>query len=119
MSTLAKFITVSTILQIAMVITGHYIPAVLNQSAVLGTSIPLVVGGWFGATGASSGKSALRGGFLIGVVGAVIGIVIAIVIGDAAPILLTFGPLSSGVTGLLGAVILHRIAGRTRAQSAA
>ena len=47
---MAKFVVISIVLQVAMVVTGHYVEAVINLSALLGMGIPLIVGGVFGAT---------------------------------------------------------------------
>ena len=111
---MAKFVVISIVLQVAMVVTGHYVEAVINLSALLGMGIPLIVGGVFGATRASDYRNALSAGFTIGISGSFVGILIAILMGDQGWILLTFGPISSAITGLIGAVALFLAVGRRR-----
>ena len=119
------WILVAALLQVAMVVAGHYNEFILlNLSAALGMGIPFVVAFLYGRTeglgksAAKSGtksstksstksatKSAAWGGAVIGFIGAVMGIGLAIVLGDQALTLLTFGPASSAVTGALGSTI--------------
>ena len=58
---------------------------------------------------------AAKGGFVIGLVGAVLGVLLAILMGDQTWVLMTFAPLSSAVTGLLGAAIGVAAGGRRAA----
>lgn len=102
---MGKYVTIALVLQVLMVLAGHYNDTVLQLSGPLGVGIPLAIGAWFGATAAPDYKGAAGGGFVIGLVGAVVGILIAIMLGDAEWILLAFGPLSSAVTGVLGALV--------------
>ncbi len=111
---MAKFVVISIVLQVAMVVTGHYVEAVINLSALLGVGIPLIVGGVFGATSASDYRNALSAGFTIGISGAFVGILLAVLMGDQEWLLLTFGPISSAITGLIGAVALFFAVGRRR-----
>ncbi len=96
------YLALNTVLQTVMVVTGHYYSAVYDLSAVLGVGIPFVVAIGYGALGSRSYKEAAKGAFVFSFVGAVIGVVVAILLGDQTLILLTFAPLSSGVTGVLG-----------------
>lgn len=105
-------IVLGIVLQVAMVLAGHWNATVLGLSAVLGVGIPLVLGAVYGASGPTSAKDAMAGGFLIGLVGAVLGVLLAILLGDALWSLLTFAPLSSAVAGLLGAIALYAIMGK-------
>jgi hypothetical protein len=102
---MAKFVWMGIALQLAMVTGGHFSTAVLNLSGILGTAIPFVLGIWYGATVPKGYKESSWGGFVLGIVGAVIGVVAAILMGDQTWMLLTFAPLASGVTGILGAAI--------------
>jgi hypothetical protein len=111
---MATFVGISVVLQVAMVVTGHFVEAVINLSALLGMGIPLVVGGVFGASKASDYRNALSGGFTIGIAGAFVGILLAVLMGDQEWLLLTFGPISSAVTGLIGAVTVFFAMGRSR-----
>jgi hypothetical protein len=100
-----KFVIIAAVLQIAMVVTGHYNEFVLmNLSAVLGIGIPLVVAFFYGRD-AEGAKDGAIGGVVIGFVGAFLGIGLAIAMGDQMLMLLTFGPLSSAVTGAIGGAV--------------
>ena len=96
------YLALNTVLQTVMVVTGHYYSAVYDLSAVLGVGIPFVIAIGYGALGSRSYKEAAKGAFVFSFVGAAIGVVVAILMGDQGWILLTFAPLSSGVTGVLG-----------------
>lgn len=111
---MTRFVWMAVVLQLAMVLTGHFVESVRLLSGPLGTGIPFVLGLWYGAVEPTSVGEAAKGGFAIGIVGAVLGVLLAIVLGDQGWILLTFAPLSSGVTGLLGAIIGMVAAGRHR-----
>lgn len=118
MPRLTPFLVVSTVLQIVMVTAGHFSSAVLGLSGILGVGIPLLVGTAYGAKAAESFKSASAGGFVQGIVGAAIGILLAILLGDQTWMLLTFGPISSGITGLLGALATFAAVGRRQVREA-
>ena len=105
------FVLLGIVLQLAMVVAGHFVESVLMLSGILGTAIPFVLGLVYGARRPRSYKEASWGGFVIGVVGAFIGVVLAVVMKDQGWVLLTFAPLSSGVTGVLGAVIGRAVFG--------
>lgn len=108
---MVKYVWIGIGLQLAMVVVGHFSTAVLNLSGILGTGIPFVLGIAYGATVATGYGPSAKGGFIIGIVGAVIGVLAAILMGDQTWILLTFAPLSSGVTGTLGGLIGTAAAG--------
>ena len=111
---MTRFVWMGVALQLAMVLTGHWVESVRLLSGPLGTGIPFALGLWYGAVEPLSLGEAARGGFLIGLVGAVVGVLLAILLGDQGWILLTFAPLSSALTGLLGAIIGLVAAGRSR-----
>ena len=111
---MSKFVWMGVVLQLAMVTAGHFHEAVLNLSGPLGVGIPFVLGLWYGATVPRAYGEASKGGFIIGIVGAFIGVVVAILMGDAIWMLLTFAPLSSGITGLLGAAIGTAVGSRAK-----
>lgn len=100
-----KFVWMGIALQLAMVTAGHFSAAVLNLSGILGTAIPFVLGIGYGVSAATRYAVGAKGGFVIGIVGAFVGVVAAILMGDQTWILLTFAPLSSGVTGALGGAL--------------
>ena len=106
-----RFVVIALVLQVLMVIAGHYNTAVLNLSAILGVGIPFVIGLWYGLSEKPGSGGGAKGGFVIGILGAAVGVLIAILLGDATWTLMTFAPLSSGVTGSLGGVIGALVAG--------
>lgn len=105
------YVVAGVVLQVAMVVTGHFLEAVLMMSGILGVGIPFALGLAYGASRAPDAKEASRDGFLIGLVGAFVGVIVAILLGDQTWALLSFAPVSSGLTGLLGAVIGRLIPG--------
>lgn len=109
-----KFVWMGVALQLAMVTAGHFSTVVLNLSGVLGTVIPFLLGIGYGITVAKGYGAGAKGGFVIGIVGAFLGVVAAILMGDQTWILLTFAPLSSGVTGALGAALGVLAGGRRK-----
>lgn len=112
---MVRFVWMGIGLQLAMVTAGHFSSQVLGLSGILGTGIPFVLGIWYGTSVRQSYGAASKGGFVIGIVGAAIGVLAAILMGDQTWILMTFAPLSSGVTGVLGALIGTATAGRGKA----
>ncbi len=115
------YLVLNTVLQTVMVVSGHYSSAVFDLSAVLGVGIPFLIAIGWGARTARGGnrsyKDSAKGAFLFSFVGAAIGVVVAILLGDQPWILLTFAPLSSGVTGVLGGWIGVAAGGRTGGSS--
>jgi len=113
-----RFVWMGIVLQVVMVVCGHFSETVLNLSGVLGTAIPFVLGIWYGASVPRRFGESAGGGFVIGIVGAVVGVLVAILIGDQTWMLLTFAPLSSAITGLLGALIGTAVSGRAKTADA-
>ena len=103
--TLAKFAWMVVALQLAVVVAGHYLEAVINVSGVLGTVIPFVIAIAYGATASAGIGPALRGGLILGVVGALAGVAAAMALGDQTWVALTFAPLTAGLAGALGALV--------------
>jgi hypothetical protein len=99
---------IGTVLQLAMVLSGHSVPAIAKLFAVVGVAISLVAGVIYAksAGSASTGSHAL-GGFLSGGLCALLGILVSYVLGDVPAMILALGTLSSAVTGLLGGLIGH------------
>jgi len=94
---------IGTVLQVAMVISGHTNKTVAKLFAVGGMSLSLIAGLIYAvlATGATTG-SAAAGGVLAGGLCALIGIAISYVLKDVPASLLALGTLSSAVTGAVG-----------------
>jgi hypothetical protein len=99
---------IATIAQIAMVVTGHFVPAVAGLFAIGGMGISALAG-WFALKGqAASISAAAGGGALAGGIGAAIGIGVSVAMGDVPASLLVMGTGASTVTGLIGGLIGRR-----------
>lgn len=106
---------VGTVLQIGMVIAGHFNEFVKNNVfAAGGMFISLIIGAWFGAVAARSKAGAMAGGALAGGDCALIGIAVSVALKDTEPMILVFGTLGSAVAGLIGGIILYALAGSKR-----
>ncbi len=104
---------IGTVLQVAMVVSGHYATAIAELFAVLGMTISLIAGLLYAmkARGGAIGSAAL-GGMLAGGICALIGILISFGLGDVEAMIIAFGTVSSAVTGAIGGVIGRWVAGR-------
>ena len=115
-SALVNATIVGTVLQLAMVVSGHYVRGIANLFAVLGVTISLVAGLLFAlwARQPTLGGAAL-GGLLAGGLCALIGILVSYFFGDVTAAIILFGTLSSAVTGAIGGAIGYTIATRAMA----
>lgn len=105
-----KWIVVGTLLQLCMVLAGHWIAAVANLFGPLGVGISFLVGLlWARESGAESLGGAARGGAVVGGVCALIGIAVSFALGDVTAVILAFGTLSSALTGALGGLVGRRM----------
>lgn len=103
---------VGTMLQLAMVVTGHDNPTIKGLFAVGGMGFSLVAGvlyAWL-ARGAAPIDAAI-GGAIAGALCAFLGIFVSYLYGDVPATLLALGTVSSAVTGALGGWLLRLIAG--------
>lgn len=101
-----------TFAQLAMVIAGHFVPAISQAFAAGGVGISLVFGAMYGWRGCASRGKAAVGGLVVGGVCALIGIAVSCALGDVEPIVLTFGTASSAVAGAIGGAIAHAVHGK-------
>jgi hypothetical protein len=109
---------VGTLLQLAMVVTGHFVPAIAQLFGPLGMGISLVAG-WLYVRLAGSqprGKAVWRA-MLVGGICAFLGIVVSFLLGDVTAVILAFGTLSSAVTGALGGFLGHLLRSRRAVQA--
>lgn len=109
-----KWIMIGTVLQVAMVITGHYVVSVANVFGILGTLIALVVGLLYAMDARISWGNAALGGALCGGLSALLGIVVSWLLGDVLASILLLGTVSGLVAGGIGGLIGHGVAGRRR-----
>jgi hypothetical protein len=117
-SNLIRATLTGTVLQVAMVVAGHYVPVIAQDwFAIGGTGISLLAGLIY-ATGArgTMGAGAL-GGAIAGGLCAFIGIVVSVVLGDVPAMTLAIGTAASALGGGLGGLIGSVIARKTSAAS--
>jgi hypothetical protein len=96
---------IGTVLQLAMVIAGHFVPTVADLFAPLGMAISLVAGLLYARAAATGWADSLLGGVIAGGVCALVGILVSWLLGDVTVFILLVGTCSSAVTGLIGAAI--------------
>jgi hypothetical protein len=98
-----------TLAQLAMVVSGHYVPAIANLFAVGGMAISALAGVLYARRAAPATRGlAARGGAIAGGVSALLGIIVSYALGDVQAVILAFGTLSSTVTGALGGLLAGR-----------
>jgi len=101
MGTLSKGIIIGTVLQVAMVCTGHFVPQVAQLFPIVGTAIGGVAG-WLATrgTGAPSGSAAGTGA-AAGLISGVLGTLVSVGLGDVP---MSTVAIAAGSTAVLGAV---------------
>jgi hypothetical protein len=103
---LVKPAAVGTILQLAMVIAGHYSPAIANQFAIAGMTISGIAGLLFSLwSGPKTITAAAGGGVVAGGVSAFLGILVSYLLGDLPASVLAFGTAGSAVSGAVGGLV--------------
>ncbi len=109
---LLKWTLGGTLLQVAMVVAGHFNEFIKNNVfAIGGMAISLIFGALFARTAARSKGGALLGGFIVGGVSAILGIALSVLLGDTEASILAFGTAGSAMAGLIGGISLYAIAG--------
>ena len=104
---------IGTALQLLMVVTGHFSPAVAQLFAPMGMGISGVAGVLAGrmeppaSWGSAAGRGAVAGG-----VCAFIGILVSYLLGDVPAPVLGFGTAASTVTGAIGGLIGRTVSRR-------
>jgi hypothetical protein len=102
---MTKWVVIGSILQLVMVISGHYNEFIAqNVFALGGMAISLIAGAGYGF-GAATRAGAARGGAIVGGSCALIGIVVSYLLGDVPALILLVGTLSSTVTGAVGGLL--------------
>ncbi len=95
---------VGTILQLAMVIAGHFVPLIRANFMYGGLGFSLLAGVLYGVRTSGRWRDTAAGGAIAGGVCALIGIALSCALKDVPPPVLLFGTLGSVVAGLLGAL---------------
>jgi hypothetical protein len=112
-SALIKATLIGTLLQLAMVLTGHSNPSVAAMFAAGGMTISLLAGVAYSVMARpATASSALLGGLLAGGLCAFIGIVVSYLLGDVTAMILVMGTASSAVTGAIGGWLGKLFAGK-------
>lgn len=97
---------IGTILQLAMVLSGHWVAFIrLNVFAVGGMVISLIAGGIYARRAGVPRLAAARGGAIAGGLCALIGIAVSYLLGDVTASILAIGTASSAVTGAIGGAL--------------
>jgi hypothetical protein len=109
---------IGLVLQLAMVILGHFVTAIRDPGfAIGGTGFSFIAGLIFARTtrmrwGPSSGGGAIAGGLC-----GLLGILVSVLLGDVPPSLLIFGTFGSTIAGAVGG-LLGRLLYRLQAAKA-
>jgi hypothetical protein len=97
--------TVGLILQLLMVVAGHYLPPVKAKFAVGGMLISLIAGALYIRLEQQGWQGALVGGAIAGGVCALLAIAVSVSLKDVPAMILVIGTLGSVVAGLVGGAI--------------
>lgn len=95
---------VGTLLQVAMVVAGHYVPFIALHVFMSGGMAISLLAGLLYARSARGYAGAALGGAIAGGVCALLGIAVSVGLGDTLPMILAFGTASSLVAGSIGGV---------------
>lgn len=108
--TLIKATVIGLVLQLIMVVSGHFVAVIKDQGFAIGGMLISLVAGviYVRATRGSWGDS-LVGGGLAGGICALIGIAVSCALGDVDAGVLLFGTLGSAVAGLIGGAVAKLI----------
>jgi hypothetical protein len=97
---------IGLVLQLAMVVIGHYVPAIREKGFAIGGMLFSLIAGLVYARMAHAGwGGALGGGALAGALCAIIGIAVSTALGDVPAMILVMGTAASAVTGLIGGAV--------------
>ncbi|HEX8244841.1 MAG TPA: hypothetical protein VF541_15140 [Longimicrobium sp.] len=91
-----------TVLQLAMVLIGHWTPAVARLFGIGGVLISLVAGVVYARLARPAPGAGAVGGAIAGGACALIGIIVSFALGDVPALILAVGTASSAVTGAIG-----------------
>jgi peptidoglycan/LPS O-acetylase OafA/YrhL len=95
---------IGALVQIAMVVAGHWIADIKSAFMFGGLGLSLIAGAIYTARSQGTWRSAAAGGVIAGGVSALLGIAVSFSLGDVPGSLLVLGTVGSMVTGLSGAL---------------
>ena len=103
---MVKSAIVGIVLQVIMVVVGHYVPQVASLFPVAGTGIGGIAGLLNGLWSASASQQAAAGGGAVaGGAGGLLGTVLSRVLGDVPTSTIAVGTGSTAVAGVIGGLI--------------
>lgn len=106
---LTKATITGTLLQVIMVVVGHFVPAVASSFPVVGTGIGAVTGYLFSKWGGRPTRMAsASGGALAGGVAGMLGTVLSAALGDVPMSTIGVATISTVVAGVLGGAVGHK-----------
>ena len=116
-SPLIRSTLVATVLQLAMVVTGHFSLQIASLFALGGIGISAVGGLLFAVwtEGKPAPALAAKGGAIAGGLSALIGIAVSCALGDVDAGTLIYGTLASAVAGILGGFLGRALNSRSAA----
>jgi len=104
--TLITATAIGLVLQLIMVVGGHFVAVIKDQGfAIGGMLISLVAGVVYGRMTRGSWTDSLLGGALAGGLCALIGIAVSLALGDVDAGVLAFGTIASAVAGVIGGAV--------------
>jgi hypothetical protein len=103
--TLIKAILIGLVLQLIMVVSGHYIVSIKACFGIVGMLISLVAGAIYVRTTRGAWGDSLIGGALAGGICALIGIAVSCALGDVDAGVLIYGTLGSAIAGVVGGAV--------------
>jgi len=111
---LLKATTISTVLQLLMVVGGHFMPQLAQLFPVLGTGLGGVAGLLFGMMNKGATGSALAGGgAAAGGIGGLIGSVVSMAMGDVPGATVGIATASTAVAGAIGGFVGKLLGGKS------
>jgi hypothetical protein len=111
-SALIRAVLIGTVLQLAMVVAGHFVPAIANLFAVGGMLISLIAGVLYARAAKGAWGDSLIGGFLAGGICAFLGILVSFLLKDVTVDILWMGTLGSAIAGVVGGAVGKLVFGR-------
>ena len=114
-SVLVRATAIGTLLQLAMVIAGHFVPYIALHVFVFGGMAISALAGFLAGRGETGYGGAVVSGAVAGAVCAAIGIAVSVLLKDTPATILVLGTASSAVTGLIGGALARAVAGTRNA----
>lgn len=111
-SLIRRWTVIGAVMQLIMVLVGHWVAAIANAFGILGTLIALTVGLLFAREARGSLRGAAVGGALAAGISAFVGVAVSFALGDVAREVILIGTLSGLVAGAIGGVVGQATAGR-------